>query len=118
MSVDRTQHIIENALEAIVSMGSNGLIIDWNAQASVIFGWSSKEIIGKSLADFIIPERFRKEHWTGLSRYLSSGEGKILRRHLELSALRRDGDELYILSGPRFALKPNFFLLNRFLQEI
>ncbi len=24
----------------------------------------------------------------------------------------------YILSGPRFALKPNFFLLNRFLQEI
>ncbi len=27
-------------------------------------------------------------------------------------------DNLYILSGPRFALKPNFFLLNRFLQEI
>ncbi len=25
---------------------------------------------------------------------------------------------MYILSGPRFALKPNFFLLNRFLQEI
>ncbi len=26
--------------------------------------------------------------------------------------------DLYILSGPRFALNPNFFLLNRFLQEI
>ncbi len=27
-------------------------------------------------------------------------------------------DWWYILSGHRFALKPNFFLLNRFLQEL
>ncbi len=93
MPINRTRLIIENALDAIVSMDSNGLVVDWNSQASVIFGWSSQEIIGKSLVEFIIPHRFRKDHKAGLARYLATRKGKILKQHLELSALRNDGDE-------------------------
>ncbi len=38
--------------------------------------------------------------------------------NFEVFKLEEKSYTWYILSGPRFALKPNFFLLNRFLQEI
>jgi diguanylate cyclase (GGDEF)-like protein len=45
------------------------------------------------LADLIIPERFRELHWTGLRRFIETGEQKVIGQRLELDALHRAGYE-------------------------
>jgi PAS domain S-box-containing protein len=92
-SEQRYRQIVETALDAFVGMDSNGLITDWNAQAETIFGWSRSEAIGQVLSQMIIPDRYRDAHAQGLRHFLASGEGPVLNKRIEITALRRDGTE-------------------------
>jgi PAS domain S-box-containing protein len=53
--------IIESSDDAIVSKGLDGIIRTWNKGAERIFGWSSHEVIGKSILTIIPPERHDEE---------------------------------------------------------
>ncbi|HEX5871561.1 MAG TPA: ATP-binding protein, partial [Longimicrobium sp.] len=46
-----------------------------------------------TVGETIIPHRFREAHDHGIRHYLATGEGPILNRRIEISALRRDGRE-------------------------
>jgi PAS domain S-box-containing protein len=85
--------ILETALEAIVLIDSRGLVLSWNPRAEDVFGWSRAEAVGRRMVDLIVPARYREAHNRGVTRYLATGEGPILNRPVELSALRRDGSE-------------------------
>jgi PAS domain S-box-containing protein len=90
---ERTRLIVETALDAVVTMNSQGLITSWNRQAEIIFGWSPAEAIGRHMAHLIIPEQHRTAHEVGLRHFLTTGEGPILRRRIEIMAIRRTGAE-------------------------
>jgi two-component system sensor kinase FixL len=88
-----SRSIIETANEAFVAIDACGLIIDWNRQAELTFGWTRQEILGQALAETIIPPRFRDAHLRGMKRYFASGEGPVLNKRIELTALHRQGHE-------------------------
>jgi PAS domain S-box-containing protein len=90
---DGLRLILETALDAVVVMKSDGVVADWNDCAVGVFGWSRDEAIGRTMADLIIPERYRNAHRDGLRRYLESGQGQILGRRIEVSGLRKNGEE-------------------------
>ena len=92
-SEERTRRIIDTAHEAFVGMDAEGRITDWNHQAELTFGWSREEALGRVLADTIIPPRYREQHQRGLSRFLTTGEGPLLDRRCEVTALHREGHE-------------------------
>src|SRR6516165_10693824 len=85
--------ILETALDAVVIMRSDGVVDDWNDRAAGIFGWSREEAVGRTLADLIIPDRYRKEHRHGLERYLETGRANVLGRRTEMFGLRKNGEE-------------------------
>jgi two-component system, sensor histidine kinase and response regulator len=85
--------ILESALDAFVEMDSNGLITDWNAQAEATFGWPRFEAVGQLLSQTIIPGHHRDAHERGLRHFLTSGEGPVLNKRIEITALHRDGRE-------------------------
>ena len=89
----RLQAIVDTSLNAIVGMDEMGRISDWNPQAEVTFGWTRDEVLGKVLADTIIPDTYRKAHRAGLARYLARGDAPVLGKVLELTALDRSGRE-------------------------
>lgn len=89
----RTRTVLETALDAVVGMDTAGRVIDWNAHAETIFGWPRNEVLGRSMAELIIPTSMRQRHEQGLSRFMSTGDGAILGRRVELTAIRRDGTE-------------------------
>ncbi|TAJ30972.1 MAG: PAS domain S-box protein [Nitrospirae bacterium] len=93
MSQARMQAILENALDAVIGIDEDGRITDWNPRAETIFGWASGEAIGRDLAETIIPLQYREAHRHGLRHFLVTGEGPFLNRRIELTALRRDGNE-------------------------
>lgn len=89
----RTRTIIDSSYDAFIAIDSDGVIIDWNQQAEVIFGWTRQESIGAVLADLIIPHKFRHAHGDGMLKFLAIGVGSVLDQRIELVALRRSGVE-------------------------
>lgn len=84
--------VLETALDAVVVMGVDGLVVDWNQQAETTFGWGRDEAVGRPLAELVIPEPLRDAHRAGLARFLATGEGPLLRRRIEVTAVRRSGE--------------------------
>lgn len=100
VSLDMAQHrvktMLDSAHDAFVAIDRHGVVTDWNESAVLIFGWTKEEAVGKRLAELIIPPAFREQHEHGLERYLSTGKSTILNRRIELTALRRNGEEFPI----------------------
>ncbi|MDQ2941682.1 MAG: EAL domain-containing protein [Chloroflexota bacterium] len=85
--------IVETASYAFVGMDVAGRIVEWNQQAERIFGWTREEAYNRPLHELIIPPAQREAHRRGMEHYLATGEGPILSRRIEVSALNRDGRE-------------------------
>lgn len=97
ISSEETRRLIMNsALDAIVCIDKNGLVTVWTPQAEKIFGWNESEIIGHALTDTIIPQHYRERHKAGMKRYIETGEGPVLNRLMEISAVNRAGNEFPI----------------------
>ena len=92
-SQSQTRRILTTAHDAFVAMDRDGVITDWNPRARATFGWSREDVLGRDLAETIIPKRFRERHRQGLERFLSGGGGPVLDRLIELAGLHRDGRE-------------------------
>ena len=88
------QSVLDTALDAVVVMGDDGVIIGWNSSAERMFGWTAAEAIGLLLSSTIVPQVHRKNHENGLSHYLQTGEGPVLGKRIEVPARRRDGTEI------------------------
>lgn len=90
------QSVLDTALDAVVVMDTDGCIRGWNHVAEETFGWSEDEVRGRRLSDVIVPEQFRAGHEHGREHYLETGEGPVLDRRIEVTALRRSGEEFPI----------------------
>jgi PAS domain S-box-containing protein len=93
MNLDQARAILNYAHSAFISMDERGRIIYWNIRAEEMFGLTREQAEGRILADTIVPERLREAHREGLRRFLRTGEGNVLNKRLELTALRGDGTE-------------------------
>jgi two-component system, sensor histidine kinase len=89
----RYRAMTDHALDAVIVMNPEGMVVEWNSKAEVEFGWLESEAVGSNLSDLIIPPEYRDAHKRGLSRYMNTGEGRILNKRLELTAIHRNGGE-------------------------
>jgi diguanylate cyclase (GGDEF)-like protein/PAS domain S-box-containing protein len=87
---------LDAAHVAFITIGADGLIIEWNKAAELMFGWSRQEVVGLELSEVIVPARLRKAHRQGIRRFLVSGESSIIGRRQEMPGLHRDGHELTV----------------------
>jgi PAS domain S-box-containing protein len=89
----RKAAVLGSALDAIITMDHQGVIVEFNPAAEKMFGWARNEAIGKPLVDLIIPPSLKEQHCRGMSHYLATGDGPALNKRLELHALRSNGTE-------------------------
>jgi PAS domain S-box-containing protein len=107
----RLRAMLEAALDAVVTMDHQGRVVGWNHAATAIFGYHPNEVIGKEMAELIVPPSLRRAHRQGLARLLEGQRPVILDRRLELTGMRRDGTEFPVeLTITRIALpgQPTF----------
>lgn len=90
-SEEANRAVVQTALDAIVAMDASGRIVDFNPAAERMFGHTRDAVVGRDMADTIIPPEIRPAHRAGLARLRTTGRSQILSRRLELSALRADG---------------------------
>ena len=110
--------IIDTALDAFVQIDQCGIVLEWNAQAQAIFGYSRQEAIGKYLADLIVPRSGRRAHRKGLQRYLRTGAGRVLGQRVQLQAVRRDGKEITVELSITALQRGEGHVFNGFIRDL
>jgi len=89
----RKRAILESALDCIIGIDQEGTIVEFNAAAEKAFGYSRTEVLGKRVAETIIPGSWRDHTGSGMAHHLTSSEGPIFGKRIEMPAMRADGTE-------------------------
>lgn len=89
----RQRAVLEAALDAVINMDGRTRITYVNSAFEQTFGYRAETVIGRELAEVIVPPSLRKAHRQGLARYLATVEPHILDRRIEVAAMRADGSE-------------------------
>jgi PAS domain S-box-containing protein len=85
--------ILESAIDCLIAIDHEGNVIEFNPAAEKAFGYRREEAIGREMAELIIPPHLRDRHRRGLARVVAGGEGPVLGKRIELTAMRADESE-------------------------
>ncbi|ARU55235.1 response regulator receiver and PAS sensor-containing signal transduction histidine kinase [Oleiphilus messinensis] len=85
--------MLESSLSGVIAIDQDDRIIEFNAAAEMIFGYSKNDVLGQRMAELIMPEQFREAHLKGMQHYLETGTGPVLRQRLQLRAIRKNSIE-------------------------
>lgn len=88
--------IFRNAPTGIILLGSNGIILQWNKQAEIIFGWQAEEVVGKYFYEVIFPQNYVKENLSVIKQFFRSDGKETDNRTVELPARKRDDGRIVI----------------------
>jgi PAS domain S-box-containing protein len=89
----RKDAILSSALDCIVTIDHESRITEFNPAAEHTFGYRRDAVLGRPLAEVIIPPSLREQHHRGFAKFLATGEARVLGRRIEMLAMRADGSE-------------------------
>ena len=89
----RQRAVLEAALDGVVSIDHRARVTYVNSAFERTFGYRTEEVIGRELAEVIVPPSLREAHRAGIARYLATRQPRILGKRLEVAAMRADGTE-------------------------
>jgi two-component system sensor kinase FixL len=84
--------IINSAVDAIISINEDHVIVGYNLGAEKILGFTREEALGQDLK-LIIPPPHKEVHQEYLRRYLAGRRPRVIGKHVRLTAQRKDGTE-------------------------
>ena len=83
--------VIGSSLESVIVIDHEGRIVEFNPAAERTLGYQRAAVVGRPMADVLIPPDMREAHLRGFARYQATGQGTMIGRRVELLALRADG---------------------------
>src|SRR5213075_1306011 len=83
--------IVNSSDDAIIGKTLEGIITSWNPSAKRVFGYSSKEAIGKNIS-ILIPPHLQKEE-NEIIENIRAGKSVD---HYETERIKKDGKTIYV----------------------
>ena len=115
----RLRATVEAAFDGVIGMDADGRIVEFNRAAERVFGHRRDDVVGRALAEVIVPPRHRDAHLRGLRHYRhGSGRGPMLGRLVETTALTADGREIPVEMAISVAELPEGSLFVGHLRDI
>ncbi len=88
----RKRAILESSLDPIITINQQGIITEFNRAAEQTFGHPRDKILGTKPSDVLFPAAMSVGQPDRIDRYLNVGEGSLLGRRVEVTAVRADGE--------------------------
>ena len=105
-NIEIFKSVVEHARDAIIMIDDDGKVIFWNKCAEEMFGYKAEEIIGKDIHLLCAPKRYHDSYRRGFDLFRKSGEGEVIGKTTEVTALRKNGEEFPVeLSVGAFRMK-------------
>lgn len=94
----RVQHeqiraILDTAIEGIITINAQGVMLSANPAAERIFGYDSGELVGRRVNE-LMPEPDRSRHDGYIEQYRTTRKPKIIGTGREVVGLRKDGSRV------------------------
>jgi two-component system sensor kinase FixL len=86
----RWRALVDSAVDGIVVIDDGGRIQTFNLAAQRMFGYSEEEVLGRNVA-MLMPSPYHEQHDEYISRYLATGERKIIGIGRDVTGLRQGG---------------------------
>lgn len=96
LSEKKLRLTIDQALDAVVTLDSEGIVLEWNMNAERIFGVLNAEAKGKKLEDLIFSDWQRKIYTRAMTNYQDTGKSSLINQRIELIGEDRYGREFPI----------------------
>ncbi len=115
----RKRTILESSLDSVITMDRSGRIVEFNSSAERTFGYRREEVVGRTVAETIIPPRFRTAHEVALRRFFRSRSAAARGRRISLTAMRSNGSELPVEAAIAVSfLDDGSLLCSAYLRDI
>jgi len=88
----RKRSILESSLDPIITIDDQGVVTEFNRAAEQVFGHSREKVLGTKPAEVLFPPSISAGAEDRIERYLDAGEGSMLGRRVEVTAVRADGE--------------------------
>ena len=88
--------LVDETPDALIATAQDGTVLHWNRGAQIIFGYSSAEALGHSVADLIVPPDRLEEEQVIQREILESGVATY-----ESFRKRKDGSLIYVNTSTR-----------------
>ena len=109
---------MRTALDCIITIDAQGRICEFNHSAEKTFGYVREEVIGRDMADLIIPPAHRPAHREGIKRYLQTGVARVLDRRVEVMAMRANGSEFPVELALTSSSRGDEVLFTAYIRDI
>ena len=87
----RLDAIMEAVDAAIVTISSDGIIIDTNVATTRLFGYDKEDMLGSNVK-MLMPEPYRSDHDQFLLNHLQTGVNKIIGSGRKVSGVKKTGE--------------------------
>jgi PAS domain S-box-containing protein len=91
VSEARKQAVVETALDCVITADHEGRILEFNPAAESAFGYGRDTVLGRPLAELIVPPELRTRHLEGFRACLETGRRPLGDARIEVEGLRADG---------------------------
>src|ERR1700722_2612654 len=95
-----TRALIECSPTAMMAMDADGALIEFNPAAEELSGYRHDDVLGRPMADLMIPERDRSRFREHISTYVRTGNPEEFTGQMRVSLLRADGTERVVELTP------------------
>ncbi len=95
-----TRALIERSPTAILAMDADGALIEFNPAAEELSGYRHDDVLGRQMADLMIPERDRSRFREHIRTYVRTGDPGEFTGQMRVGLLRADGTERVVELTP------------------
>ena len=92
---NRFEAVLEQALDAVVSINAKNEVVFFNAAAEKLWGYSRKEVLGHNVK-MLVPSDIQGRHDSFIERNRSSGNDVIVGTSRDVLMYRRDGSPVWV----------------------